>query len=476
MMKRTQPRETMPPTPIWSQPIRIVVMVLMLLAGLALLWLARSVWWLLILAGILAYLLQPLVDGLVKLKAPRGLAAMIIILLAATLLILIPILLIPALASDIQPISINLPEIIDKTTVWVLRLPQTLPGFQVFGYRVDLVPIYEQISSQLRGLDISQWWPTPDNWLNIISQAVSSASSVVGIAANLATGVISAAVGIVLGILLLFLMTLYLTKDLPLLAKAVMNLAPTSYQPEWRELWRRTGGVWQAFFRGQIVLSLVVGFATWVGLSILGIPGALALGIIAGLFEVLPNIGPWLALIPAVFLTLLEGSDIYTNVSPLVMVLAVVALYALIQQLENYILVPRILGGSVGLHPALVVVGVFTGAVTFGILGAFIATPLLATVLIWARYAHGKVLGREPFPEMIATPPDPEPPPAPPPLVAPPTAPPPTVVLSPPNDPKDASIVPTRRRADDVSISSDSAEYKNAPYFQSATQDVYNVR
>jgi hypothetical protein len=74
-----------------------------------------------------------------------------------------------------------------------------------------------------------------------------------------------------------------------------------------------------------------------------------------------------------------------------------------IQQVENYVLVPRILGGSVGVHPAVILVGVMVFAVRFGILGAFVATPVLATLLIWFKYYHAHILGKEPYPEIATT-------------------------------------------------------------------------
>ncbi|NUQ37015.1 MAG: AI-2E family transporter [Caldilineales bacterium] len=407
----------MPASPPWSSSVRIVVFVLLLGVSLWLISLARPFWWLIVLALVLAYLLQPLIGLLTRVWVPRGLATLLVVLLALTAVVLLPIILIPALLVDIQPLSFDIVGWFNSASLWVQRLPQTLPGFDFFDYRVDLAPFYEQVALSLRSINPEDWLPTPAEWINILNNALRSAGNVVGLATNLALAIIAVAFAIIIGIFLLFIFTLYVAKDLPLLLDLIIGWVPPAYQPEWRELWRRTGRVWNAFFRGQILLSLVVGVAIWAGLSLIGVPGALALGILAGLLEVLPNIGPVLSLLPAVLLALLSGSTAYPDLPHVTIALAVIALYVVVQQLENYILVPRILGNSVGLHPALVLIGVVIFALQFGLLGAFIAAPLLATLLLWIDYARARIIGAHPFPDMLPAQieaiPQTQPPPAP---------------------------------------------------------------
>jgi predicted PurR-regulated permease PerM len=113
--------------------------------------------------------------------------------------------------------------------------------------------------------------------------------------------------------------------------------------------------------------------------------------------EALPNIGPVLAAIPAVLLALLQGSSVL-SVSNLVFALIVALFYSVVQQLENNIIVPRLIGQALDLPPILVMAGVVVGASVGGILGAFMAAPLIATGRIVAEYAYNKILGRPPFP------------------------------------------------------------------------------
>ena len=159
---------------------------------------------------------------------------------------------------------------------------------------------------------------------------------------------------------------------------------------------RRINLTWRAFFRGQILLSISVGFVTFVTTALLGLPGALVLGILAGVLEVVPNLGPVLAAIPAVLLALIQGSR-FLPLDNWVFALIVAGLYVLIQQVENNLLVPRIMGHSLDLHPMIVLIGVVVGTATAGILGAFLAAPLLASLKVLGMYAHAKLTDQVPF-------------------------------------------------------------------------------
>jgi predicted PurR-regulated permease PerM len=132
-------------------------------------------------------------------------------------------------------------------------------------------------------------------------------------------------------------------------------------------------------------------------MTILGIPGAPYLGIAAGLLEIVPNIGPVLAAIPAVIISLLHGST-YIQVSPLLMALLVIVFYFLVQQGENNLIVPKVIGKAVNLPALVVMTGLLVGAEVGGLLGVLLATPVIATLRDLVCYIHYKILGENPFP------------------------------------------------------------------------------
>ena len=122
---------------------------------------------------------------------------------------------------------------------------------------------------------------------------------------------------------------------------------------------------------------VVVGVIVWIGNLILGTPQALFLGVVAGLLEVIPSLGPILATIPAVILALLFGSA-HLPVENWAFALIVIAFYILVQVIENQLLVPYILGDAVDLPPLIVIIGVVIGGSAFGLLGVFLATPVIS--------------------------------------------------------------------------------------------------
>ena len=128
--------------------------------------------------------------------------------------------------------------------------------------------------------------------------------------------------------------------------------------------------------RGQLLLMLAIGLATFLGLILLGIPYALPLAILAGLLEIIPTLGPILAAVPAVIIAL--------TISP-GMAIVVVGLYIVIQMLENNILVPKIMQRAVGLNPVIVIIGVVIGANLLGVAGALLSIPFIALLAVLYR-------------------------------------------------------------------------------------------
>ena len=127
--------------------------------------------------------------------------------------------------------------------------------------------------------------------------------------------------------------------------------------------------------RGQFTLSLIVGLLTYIGLRLLGVPFALPLALIAGILEIVPIVGPIIASIPAILVAL--------AVSP-ILALAVAALFLIVQQIENNIIVPMVMSKVVGLQPPVIIIALLIGAKLAGILGAFLAIPVVVVAKIVA--------------------------------------------------------------------------------------------
>lgn len=137
-----------------------------------------------------------------------------------------------------------------------------------------------------------------------------------------------------------------------------------------------------AWLQGQLILSLLVGILSYIGLTILNIPYALPLALIAGVMEVIPVIGPIISALPAIFIAL--------TISPFLSVM-VAAMYLIIQQLENSLIVPQVMKRAVGLNPLIVILAIAIGSRLLGIAGALLAVPMAVVFqIIAAEIIEGK--------------------------------------------------------------------------------------
>jgi predicted PurR-regulated permease PerM len=261
------------------------------------------------------------------------------------------------------------------------------------------VPVGALASQVQANSQQTQYVPSVNDILDTIQQFLSATTNVVGSTYSIGLNVVGTVFSTFLAILVTFFVSLYMTMDAPRIQSYFHSLFPTSYRSELADLLRRIGLVWQSFLRGQLILSIVVGMTTWLALSVVGMPGALIFGILAGLLEVVPNLGPILAMIPAVITALIQGSNVLgpMGIDNIGFALITVGIYFLIQQLENNILVPRIIGDSINLHPIVVICAVAVGLSTAGILGALLAPPIVATFRVIGSYIHAKLLDYQPF-------------------------------------------------------------------------------
>ncbi|HSN75487.1 MAG TPA: AI-2E family transporter, partial [Anaerolineae bacterium] len=380
--------------PRWNRETKILATVIALLVFVALAYLARNVITVIALAGVVAYVFQPAVGWLERRRIPRGMGAALCLLLLVVLLALVPVLLTPAIVDGVRSIIdvlIRLPELFQQ---WATDLAENQPVLSIAGFTLDMTAAFEEFQASLTETVGEIQLPSLSDLMNYLMTGVRTAGGIVQTAVGIASSVVSAA----LSTLLLAVLIYFLTKDGRQLGVTVKNLVLPAYQPEVEELGRRLDVVWKSFFRGQIVLSLVVGFVVFLSTALLGLPGALVLGILAGLLEVIPNMGPVLALIPAVLVALVQGSNLLP-VSNLIFAVIVVLVYIVIQQVENNYLVPRIMGHSLNLHPVFILIGVVVGASFAGILGAFLAAPVLASLKVLGLYAHAKIVDRDPWAE-----------------------------------------------------------------------------
>lgn len=184
---------------------------------------------------------------------------------------------------------------------------------------------------------------------------------------------VTGALGFVVGLVIIPFWLFYVLKDKDRGITAFNNMMPRHWRGDVWRIVRIVNGVFSSYIRGQLLLGLVVGIASTIGLVLVGAPYPVVLGIISGLTEIIPVVGPILGAIPGLLLAIFHPEG-------WVMVLKVLAVYVVVQQLENNLLVPKIQGDSVKLHPSIIMVALVIGSQVGGLFGLIVAVPVAAVM------------------------------------------------------------------------------------------------
>ncbi|HMB21382.1 MAG TPA: AI-2E family transporter [Anaerolineales bacterium] len=349
----------------WSPTFRYVVGITGLVLLIALLIYARDAVANLAVAAFVAYLINPAVTYLMtRTRMERGAAVNLVYFSAVLLLIGLPATLLPIFYDEAQIIIADLLNLTDQ-----IRITLSHP-IRFFGLTFHLEE-WGQSIFQVQNAVLS---PLPDQTLQLLE---------------------TTSVGVLWFLVILVSVHLFLSQW-PTLRDWLIDLAPPSYRPEMQELYSRIRNVWMAYLRGQIVLMFIVGVAFTIAWVILGIPGALVLGMIAGFFTLVPDVGPFLAVVIAAGVALLEGST-WIPLSNFWVAGIVIIVYLVLINLKNFFLRPYIMGRSVHMNEALVFISIMIATILQGILGALLVVPVLASVVVIGSYVQRRVLGLPPF-------------------------------------------------------------------------------
>jgi predicted PurR-regulated permease PerM len=296
-----------------------------------------------LLAIVVAFILAPVVTRIERRTHRRAPAVVITFLLVL-------ILLIGLLALVAAPLVTESSKLADKIPQYVEQLQSTAP-VTVLGYQVP-----DEIRVQLGNI----------------------AGSVGGAIAGQAVAIIVGLVSGVVDLFLVLIIALYLLLDARRIRTAGLRLMPTHQRERIESVETEVVRVFGAYLRGQLLLALMVGVAATAALLLLGVPYALVLGVFAGLAELIPMLGPILGAVPAVLVAIFQ---------PFPLVLWVVLAFIVIQQLESNLLVPRISGHAVGLHPLAAMLALLVGFEVAGVVGALFAVPLAGIVWVFSSTA-----------------------------------------------------------------------------------------
>lgn len=306
-----------------------------------------------------------------RIKATVLMYLILIIALAVATSILVPM-----VVQQVSSINVDLQAIYEG----VLQFMAAHQTITVLDYSIELSDVFDKLQ---------------DSFIQLATGFASrSAEELVDIAFGVASGFASTLVWL----MFMLVVSFWLTRDADKITRVLDGLVPPGYRDEVEELRSGVSVVWNSFFRGLLLLSLTVGVITAVTIWLVGVKNALLLGVLAGVLEIVPGFGPIIACIPAVAIAYFQGST-HLPIGNAWFALLVLGVYVMIQQVENNFLVPRIIGGSVKIHPLVVLVGAIAGYGIGGILGAFLAAPVIGTSRVLGEYVHRKLVEPEPSPD-----------------------------------------------------------------------------
>lgn len=323
-----------------------------------------------IIGVVLAYLLLPIVKKLDRIM-PRWASITTVYLAGLILLELILVFVVPPAVNQISQFVDNVPDWFQQGNDFVNR--------QIARFQAQASPqVQELVTQQVQRIQRT-----------IQENASTYAQRVAGFVLNSLVGIFQT-ITFLLGFLIIPFFLFYILIDTNKLPGTINTLLHPKVRADFWNIWHIVDGVFGRYIRGQLLLGLIIGAASFIGLTVLNLLGfevrySVLLAIIAGIGELIPVIGPVLSAIPAIIVAIGGGTQA---------VIAVIILYIIIQQLENQILVPRIVGNTLKLHPALLMALLVIAGAISGLLLVILSAPLAAISRDIFIYIHRRL--REP--------------------------------------------------------------------------------
>jgi predicted PurR-regulated permease PerM len=364
-----------PNSPRWTSTFKMIIGLTTAALMLALLIYFRSIIGPLLVAFILVYLLHPIAVALnthtrLSWRTSVSIIYLILLILVITTFTLTGLAIVQQIQSLIKVIEnfiTNLPTLIDNLSKEVI----------MFGpYRLDL--------SQYT--DLGQ----------VGNQLINTLQSLIGRAGTL-VGTLATATATTIGwVLFIIVVSYFILADAGKVPNALDYINIPGYAYDIQRMSSSIGRIWNVFLRGQLLIVILVIISYSILLSILGVRYAFAIAILAGLARFVPYVGPLITYIVMALVTLFQGGN-YFHMVPFYYTLMTIALSVIMDQIFDNLVSPRIMGRSLGVHPAAVLIVAIIAANLIGLIGLLLAAPGLATALLLGRYVIRKMFDRDPW-------------------------------------------------------------------------------
>ncbi len=311
-------------------------------------------------AAILAYVVDPLIDRLVRAGMSRTWAVVLVTLFLLLMMVLALILLLPALQRQI----VELIESVPRYVAW---------------YNVQAVPwLSERLRLPMETFD-------PQQLGDVLRQNWEKAGGLLATVLAWFSRSGLALLGILINLALIPVVTFYFMRDWDRMIAALHNLVPRPIEPVVTRLAREADSTLGGFLRGQLLVMIVLGFVYGFGLMIAGVDFSLLIGLIAGLVSFVPYLGGVVFVGAGTIAALVQHGD-------LIHIVYVLIAFSVGQVLESFFLTPWLVGDKIGMHPVAVMFAVLAGGQLFGFVGVLLALPVAAVAMVLLRFAYGRYL------------------------------------------------------------------------------------
>ncbi len=391
-----------PKTPSARQPgwrsldvLRATALVLGLYLLLQLLWLAHDLLFITFLGVLFGLAVARGADFLERLRLPRGISAVLIVAAFLGIIFGLVAWAAPTLRAQAGELQTQLPQALDRIEGWMDHHRAGFLGQFMPARRTPAAPKPAPGAAKPGA-------PAPAAPAAPTAKPAepSDLSSQLGAVTRYLFSFLSSTVAVLAGLLLILFTAIYIGAEPELYHKGLLHLFPHAARPRASEVLKAIGVTLRKWLVAQVIMMVVIGVIDAVGLTLLGVKAALALGLIAGLLEFIPMLGPILSAVPAIAMGFLDSPQ---------KALFVALLCWGVQFLEGHILAPLLMKRGVDLPPVVTLIGLSLMAIVFGFLGMMVAVPVLAVVMVAIRMLYVEdVVGDEVG--ALDTPPSPVPP------------------------------------------------------------------
>ena len=381
-----QIQEFYPPSPLWGNNAKLLIVSMAFVLAVFGTYLIRNVIAIAALAGLIAFLVAPIIRlGVRHLHIPRGIALLVAYLVVFVGTVGFGVLLARSIVESV--IELDPIGLVDEVRMWLLTEADTNGHVVVLGLTVDISAFLDSLQSSALPGDGQVTAIDAERILDYLGAGFSGVKTAVGIVTALITSAI-----------ITTLVAMYLNADSGRMHDATLASFPPGYERDGHMMMAAQKSVWRGYLYGQLINSLITGTFVFVVLWFVGLPGAFLMGMIMVVLNMIPTFGPILAAIPGVLAALLSGSTRWPELENYWFALIVIGIYLLVVQLQANIIAPRVMGTAVNLRPAVILVGLMVGFQVGGLLGSLLAVPVIASIRDIGVYIWRKLIDADPWP------------------------------------------------------------------------------